>query len=93
MRLWQWMTDPSPPDVREDRTVEVAWLPLWQAQLVVHELWEGGVPCVMVEDFSSHLRLGAIQPMARIFVMEPRREAARRIIEQVTGEQPPTLVR
>jgi len=84
-RLWRWMTDPNPPEVRQDRTVELAWLPLWQAQLVIHELWENGVPCVMVEDFSSHLRMAAMQPMARIFVMEPRRAHALTVVEAVTG--------
>jgi len=87
------MTDPTPPTINPERSVEVAWLPMWQAQLVVHELWEAEVPCVLVEDMTSHLRLASFQPMARIFVMEPRREVATAVIEPVTGQQPPTLVR
>ena len=92
-RLYRWMTDPTPPAVNPDRTVEVAWLPMWQAHLVVHELWEQDVPCVMVEDSTSHLRLASLRPMARIFVMEPRRAPALAVIEQVIGTEPPTLVR
>jgi hypothetical protein len=92
-RLWRWMTDPTEPEIKQDRTVEVAWLPLWQAHLVLHELWERDVPCVMVEDSTSHLRLAARGPMARIFVMEPRRARAAEIIELVTGVEPSTLVR
>lgn len=91
-RLYRWMTDPTPPEVRPDRTVEVAWLPLWQAQLVVHELWEHEVPCALVEDSTSHLRLAAVQPMGRIFVMEPRRVRALEVIEATTGQHPPTLI-
>jgi hypothetical protein len=87
------MTDPTPPTVDPERTVEVAWLPLWQAQLVVHELWEADLPCVLVEDSTSHLRLAARGPMARIFVMEPRRARAVAVIEAVTGQTPPTLAR
>ena len=41
-------------------------------QLVLHELWERDVPAVIAEDFTSHLRFGAREPMARIYVMEPR---------------------
>ena len=87
------MTDPAPPEVKADRVVEVAWLPHWQAYLVVHELWEQDVPCTLVEDSTSHLRMASIQPMARIFVMEPRRARAEEVIESVTGSAPPTLVR
>ena len=61
---------PRPPD--PDRSAEAAWLPLWQAQLVLHELWERDVPAVIAEDFTSHLRFAAREPMARIYVMEPR---------------------
>jgi hypothetical protein len=87
------MTDPTPPAIDPERAVEVAWLPGWQAQLVLHELWETGVPCVLVEDMTSHLRMASFQPMARIFVMEPRRDAALAVIEATIGDQPPTLVR
>jgi len=41
---------PRPPD--PDRTCEAAWLPMWQAQLVLHELWESDIPAVMSEDFT-----------------------------------------
>ena len=54
---------PRPPD--PDRTCEAAWLPMWQAQLVLHELWEADIPAVMSEDFTSHMRFVAREPMAR----------------------------
>jgi hypothetical protein len=75
-------------DVDRDRTVEIAWLPLWQAQLVVHELWERDIPVAMAEDHTSHLRLAALQPMARIFAMSGRAAAARRVVEELIGEPP-----
>ena len=48
---------PRPPDPH--RTCEAAWLPMWQAQLVLHELWEADIPAVMSEDFTSHMRFAA----------------------------------
>tara|TARA_A100001388_G_scaffold258345_1_gene224818 strand:- start:24 stop:410 length:387 start_codon:yes stop_codon:yes gene_type:complete len=74
-----------------ERSIEAAWLPLWQAQLVLHELWEREIPAVQSEDFTSHLRFGAREPMARIFVMEPRLADALDVIESVIGEEPATL--
>jgi hypothetical protein len=43
---------------------------------------------VMSEDFTSHLRFGAREPMARIYVMEPRLRQAESVIEDVTGYPP-----
>jgi hypothetical protein len=73
--------------------VEAAWLPLWQAQLVLHELWERDIPAVMAEDFSSQYRFGAREPMARLFVMEPRLEMAVAVIAEITGYPPAHLDR
>ena len=87
--LFHWIFGkhpPRPPD--PNRTVEAAWLPLWQAQLVLHELWEDDIPAVMSEDFTSHLRFGARGPMARIFVIETRLADAVKVIEEVTGFPP-----
>jgi hypothetical protein len=86
-RLWVWLHSPSPPP-KPDATVEVAWLPLWQAQLVLHELWQREIPSVMSEDHSSHLRFGAREPMARIFVIAARAKLATEVIEDVIGEPP-----
>ena len=71
-----------------DAADHAAWLPLWQAQLVLHELWEQDIPAVMSEDFTSHLRFAAREPMARIFVTETRLDAASKVIEKVTGYPP-----
>lgn len=94
MGVWHWIFGkhpPRPPD--PDRTCEVAWLPLWQSQLVLHELLERDIPAVVSEDLTSHFRGGSIQPMARIFVMEPRRKAAAEVIEEITGYPPANLDR
>jgi len=90
--FFQWAFgrhEPRPPDA--DKSIEAAWLPLWQAQLVLHELWERDIPAVQSEDFTSHLRFGSREPMARIFVMEPRLADALDVITSVIGEEPATL--
>ena len=92
MGFFQWVFgrhETRPPDA--DRSIEAAWLPLWQAQLVLHELWEQDIPAVQSEDFTSHLRFGSREPMARIFVMEPRLADALDVITSVIGEEPATL--
>ena len=92
MGFFQWVFgrhESRLPDA--ERSIEAAWLPLWQAQLVLHELWEREIPAVQSEDFTSHLRFGAREPMARIFVMEPRLADALDVIESVIGEEPATL--
>ncbi len=92
MGFFQWVFgrhETRPPDA--DRSIEAAWLPLWQAQLVLHELWEREIPAVQSEDFTSHLRFGSREPMARIFVMEPRLADALAVITSVIGEEPATL--
>ena len=89
MGLWHWIFGkhpPRPPD--PERTVEAAWLPLWQAQMVLHELLEREVPAVVSVAFTSHWRGGSRVPMARIFVMEPRLDDAEAIIEEITGHPP-----
>ena len=73
----------------EDRVVEVAWLPLWQCQLALHDLWENEIPATMAEDHTSMMRFAAREPMARIFVMEVRAEVARAAITECIGIDPP----
>jgi hypothetical protein len=75
--VWHWVFGKHPPKPpREDHVVELAWLPLWKAQLLLHHLWECGIPTTMSEDHTSQLRFGAREPMARLYVMEVRRAAA-----------------
>ena len=53
MGFFQWVFgrhESRPPDA--ERSIEAAWLPLWQAQLVLHELWEREIPAVQSEDFT-----------------------------------------
>ena len=63
--------------------MQLAWLPLWQAHLVLHHLWEAGVPATISEDHTSQLRFGAREPMAHLYVMEPRLAAARAAMAEV----------
>jgi hypothetical protein len=63
--------------------VELAWLPLWKAQLVLHHLWECGIPTTMSEDHTSQLRFGAREPMAHLYVMEVRLAAAREALAEL----------
>ena len=69
--------------------VEVAWLPLWQCQLVLHDLWENDIPASLSEDHTSNLFFVAREPMGRIFVMEPRLQTARAAIIACIGVDPP----
>jgi hypothetical protein len=83
-RALRWVFAPQPPKPpKEGHVVELAWLPLWQAQLVLHHLWECDVPATLSEDHTSQLRFGAREPMARLFVMEPRLAAARQAMAEV----------
>jgi hypothetical protein len=87
--LWRWVFGKHPPKPpREDHVVELAWLPLWKAQLVLHHLWESGIPTTMSEDHTSQLRYAAREPMARLFVMEVRLAAARRAIAELESRSP-----
>ncbi len=89
MGLMSWLFGPSEPrEPDPDRSAEAAWLPLWQAQLVLHELWERDIPAVMSEDFTSHLRGAALEPMARLFVMVPRLAEAEAVIIEILGHPP-----
>ncbi len=88
MGVFHWIFgkhEPRPPD--PERSAEAAWLPLWQAQLVLHELWERDIPSVMSEEHTSYFR-GARGAMARIFVMEPRLAEAEAAIEEILGHPP-----
>ena len=51
-------------------------MPLWRAQLVLHHLWECEIPATMSEDHTAMLRFGSLEPMAHLYVMEERLEAA-----------------
>ena len=90
MGLWRWMHSPSKVRLpRPDHVVELAWLPLWQCQLLLHHLWEQEVPATMSEDHTSFIRFAAREPMGRLFVMEPRLDLARQIARDILGFDPP----
>ena len=86
---WHWVFGKHPPKPpNPDRTVEAAWLPLWQSQMVTDELIAEGIPAVMTEDFGLHLTMYTREPMARIFVTEDRKAEAQAIIEEILGHPP-----
>ena len=86
---WNWVFGKHPPKPpNPDRTVEAAWLPMWQAQIVTDELIAQGVPAVWNEDFSIHMGVYQREAMARIFVTEDRFAEAEEIVEAVTGVAP-----
>ena len=86
---WHWVFGKHPPKPpNPDRTVEAAWLPQWQAQMITDLLVDEGIPAVMTEDFGIHLTMYSREPMARIFVTEDRQAEARALIEEVTGQPP-----
>jgi len=90
MGIRSWLLgarEPRPP--RPDHVVEVAWLPLWQCQLALHDLWENDIPATMSEDHTSRMRFAAREPMGRIFVMEVRAATARAAITACLGFDPP----
>ena len=90
MSLLDWLfADRKTRPPRQDRVVEVAWLPLWQCQLALHDLWENEIPATMSEDHTSMMRFAAREPMGRIFVMEVRAEIARAQIAECIGMEPP----
>jgi len=84
MGLWNWVFGrQTPHEPRPDHVVELAWLPLWRAQLLLHHLWECDIPATMSEDHTSMLRFGAREPMAHLYVMETRLEAARAALAEL----------
>lgn len=86
---WNWVFGKHPPKPpNPDRTVEAAWVPMWQAPMLTDELVAQGVPAVWNEDFAIHLGVYSREPMARIFVTEDRKAEAEAIIEDVTGVAP-----
>jgi len=90
MSLLSWLfRERTPREPRPDHIVEVAWLPLWQCHLALHDLWENEIPATMAEDHTSVMRFAAREPMGRIFVMEMRAEVARAAIAECIGTDPP----
>ncbi len=78
------------PPPGDEEMVEVAWLPLWHAQLVSHGMWERGIPNAMAEDHTSHLRFAARGPMGRIFVLGLRYDSAVAAVTDLIGDEPIT---
>lgn len=71
-----------------ERSVEAAWLPLWQSRMVTAELVASGIPAVVTDDFNLNMTMYSREPMARIFVTEDRVGEAAEIIEEILGHPP-----
>jgi hypothetical protein len=87
--LWNWAFgkhEPRPPD--PGRTVEAAWVPTWQAQMLTDELVAEGIPAVVTDDFGMYITTYSREPMSRIFVTEDRLAEAEALIEEITGDPP-----
>ena len=78
--------EPRPPS--PERTVEAAWIPLWQSQMITDELVAQGVPAVVTEDYAINPMMTTRQTMARIFVTEDRLAEATEIITDLLGHEP-----
>lgn len=85
--FWEhfWGRDGAPS---EERTVEAAWVPLWQSQFLVDELEAAGVPSAAVEDFGINVLVHSREPMARIFVTGDRQDEAEEILTELLGHAP-----
>ena len=87
--LWDWVLgrdEPRPPD--PDRTVEAGWVPMWQSRMITDELVAQGIPAVVTDDYSINPMMTTREPMARIFVMEDRKDEAVEIITELLGHEP-----
>ena len=85
----KWVFGRQPPhEPRPDHVVELAWMPLWKAQLVLHHLWECDIPVTMSEDHTAMLRFGSLEPMAHLYVMEERLEAAQTALAELEASSP-----
>ncbi|MFK7917810.1 MAG: hypothetical protein AB8G14_07010 [Ilumatobacter sp.] len=71
-----------------ERTVEAAWLPLWQSQMITDELIASGIPAVVTDDFGLNMTMYSREPMARIFVTQDRVVEATAVIEEIIGHPP-----
>ena len=86
---WHWVFGkhpPRPPD--PERTVEAAWVPFWQAQMLVDELVAAGHPGGDDGGLRSDRHDVHRETMARIFVTEDRKAEAEALIAEITGIPP-----
>jgi len=85
--FWEhfWGRDREPS---ADRTVEAAWVPMWQSQMLTDELRAAGIPAEAVDDFGLNMLVHSREPMARIFVTEDRKEEAEDVLAEILGHPP-----
>lgn len=70
-----------PPD--PDKVIDVAVLALWQTPMVITALAEQGIHATFAEEsLPKHGMIGI--PTAHIYVMEPDRARAQRLIRELT---------
>jgi hypothetical protein len=83
---WNWAFGKHPPRAADpERTVEAAWIPAWQAQILTDELIAQGIPAVPTDDFEMYVTPFSREPMARIFVTEDRKAEAAQLFAEFTG--------
>ncbi len=90
MGVFNWIFGkhpPRPPD--PSRSTSAALLPRWQAELALAELAEHRIHAVISDDHTSYLGSGRIESMAHVYVMEPDRDAAKAIIDEITDAPEP----
>ncbi len=88
-QFWEYLWRTGDEDTADpDRSVEAAWLPMWQSQMVTDELIESGIPAVVTDDFNLNMTMYSREPMARIFVTEDRHGEAVELIEEILGHPP-----
>lgn len=88
-QFWEYLWRTDAEDVADpDRSVEAAWLPSWQGQMVVDELIADGIPAVVTDDFNINMTMYSREPMGRIFVTEDRLAEATAVIEDILGHAP-----
>lgn len=86
---WHWVFGkhaPRPPDPQ--RTVEAGSVPQWLAPVAIDELVAQGIPAVATDDFALNPTMRSMEPLARIFVTEDRRDDARDVLTDLLGHPP-----
>lgn len=88
-QFWDYFWRSADEDTADpERSVEAAWLPMWQSRMITDELVASGIPAVVTDDFNLNMTMYSREPMARIFVTEDRLAEAAAVIEEILGHPP-----
>lgn len=86
--FWEYFWGRGDDEPSGERTVEAAWVPMWQSQMLAAELIAAGIPAQVAEDYGINLLVHSREPMARIFVTDDRLAEAETLIEEIIGHPP-----